>query len=54
MNTAQTQQAPKLPAHLQALVEKIEAQNKQFGFTDFSKIDRSKLNDFHPLHAMIG
>ena len=48
-----TAQQTKLPAHLQALVEKIEATNKQFGFTDFSKIDRSKLSDFHPLHGMV-
>jgi len=39
---------------LQALVEKIEANNKKFGFTDFLKIDRSKFDDFHPTHAMVG
>lgn len=52
MTTAKNTQ--KLPPHLQALVEKIEVNNKKWGFLDFSKIDRSKLNDFHPLHGLIG
>ena len=53
MNNAPQQQAPKLPAHLEALAKKIEASNKKHGFTDFSKIDRSKCDDFHPIHAMV-
>ena len=55
MTTTKTsqQQAPKLPAHLEALAKKIEANNKKFGFTDFTKIDRSKFDDFHPIHAMV-
>lgn len=53
-NTAKTQQqAPKLPAHLQAVVAKHEAKMKQFGLLDLSKIDRSKFDDFHPIHAMV-
>jgi hypothetical protein len=53
MKNAPQQQAPKLPAHLEALAKKIEASNKKHGFTDFSKIDRSKCDDFHPIHAMV-
>lgn len=54
MNTSnQQQQAQKLPAHLEALVKKIEATDKKCGFTDFTKIDRSKFDDFHPIHAMV-
>ena len=43
----------KLPPHLAKLAEKIDKQNKAFGFTDFSSMDINKLNDFHPLHAMV-
>jgi predicted mannosyl-3-phosphoglycerate phosphatase (HAD superfamily) len=42
-----------LPPHLAALAEKVDKQNKAFGFTDFSGVDRNKLDDFHPLHAMV-
>ena len=54
MTTKPTPQvAPNLPPHLAALAKKIEADNKRHGFTDFSKIDRSKFDDFHPIHAMV-
>lgn len=43
----------KLPPHLAALAEKLDKQNKAFGFTDFGGADRNKLDDFHPLHAMV-
>jgi hypothetical protein len=52
--TTTKQQGPKLPAHLEALAKKIEAANKKHGFTDFSKIDRSKCSPFHPIHGLIG
>lgn len=42
-----------LPPHLAKLAKKIDDQNKACGFIDYSKVDKSKLNDFHPLHAMI-
>lgn len=42
-----------LPPHLAKLARKIEQNNKDGGFVDYSKVDKSKLNDFHPLHAMI-
>jgi hypothetical protein len=52
--TAKTQQqAPKLPAHLQAALAKHEAKMKQFGLIDLSKLDRSKYDDNHPIHAMV-
>lgn len=53
MTTESQQQAPKLPAHLEALAKKIEETNQKHGFTDFSKIDSSKFDDFHPIHAMV-
>jgi len=52
--TTKAAQEPKLPAHLAALAKKIDANNKKHGFTDFSKIDRNKFGDFHPIHALIG
>lgn len=47
-------QAGNLPAHLKTAMiarhEKMEA----FGLRDFNHAKIEKLNDFHPLHAMIG
>jgi len=42
-----------LPDHLKKAVKKHEAKMKKFGLVDFSKIDKSKFDDFHPIHAMI-
>ncbi len=42
-----------LPAHLQKTVAKHEAKMKEFGIVDLSKLDRSKFDDFHPIHAML-
>lgn len=42
-----------LPPHLAALAQKIDKQNEQCRFTDFSEIKKEKLDDFHPLHAMV-
>lgn len=43
-----------LPAHLKASMiahhEKLEA----FGLREFDAANLEKLNDFHPLHALIG
>lgn len=52
MNTKQ-QPTNKLPPHLLALVKKIEAKEKQFGIVDLYKIDASKFDDFHPIHALL-
>lgn len=45
---------PQLPAHLQELAKKIDERNAQWGFVDFSKLDRSKYDDSHPIHALLG
>jgi hypothetical protein len=50
MNTKQ--QTTNLPPHLRAVVDKHEAKMKHFRLLDLSKIDRSKFDDFHPIHAM--
>lgn len=42
-----------LPPHLVALAKKIDKQNDECGFTDFSGVDLDKLDGFHPLHAMV-
>lgn len=52
MKQAQT----KLPAHLQALVTKIDADHKRFNLTPMNEIlaRKEKFDDFHPIHAIIG
>ena len=46
-------QGCQFPPHLAALAQKIDKQNEQYGFTDFSKIKRENMDDFHPIHAMV-
>ncbi|MEY2854623.1 MAG: hypothetical protein RL030_1755 [Pseudomonadota bacterium] len=53
MNKQAATKTTKLPAHLQAVVDKHAAKMKKFGLLDLSKIDRSKFDDFHPIHAMV-
>lgn len=42
-----------LPTHLQAIIKRHEEKMAAFGLLDLSKIDRSKFDDFHPIHAMV-
>jgi len=45
-----------LPAHLQAIADKIDADHKRFGLTPMNEIlaRKSEFDDFHPIHAIIG
>ena len=42
-----------LPAHLLVKVNAHAEKMKKFGIVDLSTIDRSKFDDFHPIHAML-
>lgn len=44
-----------LPAHMQQLIAKIEAEQKRFGITPLADMLKNKdaYDDFHPIHAMI-
>jgi hypothetical protein len=49
-----TEQAYKaLPAHLQKAIDSHNQKLQQFGLLDLSSIDKSKFDDFHPIHAMV-
>ncbi len=50
------QQANNLPAHLQAIADKIDADHKRFGLTPMNEIlaRKGEFDDFHPIHAIIG
>jgi hypothetical protein len=44
-----------LPAHLQMIVDKIDADHKRFGLTPMHELlaKKDQYDDFHPIHAMI-
>ena len=50
------QEQTKLPAHLQALVAKIDADHKRFNLTPMHELlaKKDQYDDFHPIHAIIG
>lgn len=43
---------PTLPPHLVEALRKYEEKIAKFGLIDLSKLDRSKYDDNHPIHAM--
>lgn len=54
MNIKSNEEAKKsLPPHLLAHVERNEKKLKEFGLIDLASLDRSKYDDFHPIHAMV-
>jgi hypothetical protein len=41
-----------LPAHLVEALRKYEEKLEKFGLIDLQKLDKSKYDDNHPIHAM--